>query len=333
MKIYLAPMEGVVDYVIRDLFSAIGGFDQMVTEFVRVTNQLLPAHVFYRYCPELYNQGKTRSGTPVYVQLLGGDPACLADNATLACQLGAPGIDLNFGCPAKTVNRHDGGAALLKNPSRLFDVIRAVKAAVPVTTPVSAKVRLGFEDKSLVKEIARAVEEAKAEKIVIHARTKKEGYKPPAHWEFIAHMKEELTIPTVANGDIWTVEDYFRCREISTCEDVALGRTAFARPDLALQIKAELSTTSLKHAPMSIGNASSFLTCSSFLTWDDLIKEWLPRFFQDSNVLGGEYYAVCRLKQWSKFLGRSYPQATDFFNLIKRQQTYSDLEQSLRMRE
>ena len=107
MRIFLAPMEGVVDYTMRDMLTRLGGFDRCVTEFVRITEQKLPARVFYRYCPELHTGGKTPAGTPVYVQLLGGDPDYMALNARTAERVGAPGIDLNFGCPAKTVNRSD----------------------------------------------------------------------------------------------------------------------------------------------------------------------------------------------------------------------------------
>src|SRR5687768_16120481 len=144
-SVQLAPMEGVLDFVLRDLLSEIGGFDRMVTEFVRVTERLLPASAYYKSCPELKTGGRTRSGTPVFVQLLGGQAGPVSENAGLAAELGAPGIDLNFGCPAKTVNRHDGGAALLKQPERVFEVTRAVRAAVPAGIPVTAKVRLGFD--------------------------------------------------------------------------------------------------------------------------------------------------------------------------------------------
>ena len=107
MRLYLAPMEGVIDHTMRDLFTRQGGVDRCVTEFVRINNSLLPPRVFYRMCPELRSGGKTPSGTPVHVQLLGGQPEPMADNAARAVELGAPGIDINFGCPAKTVNRSD----------------------------------------------------------------------------------------------------------------------------------------------------------------------------------------------------------------------------------
>ena len=123
MRLMLAPMEGVIDHVMRELLTSLGGIDRCVTEFVRVTDRLLPPRVFRRLCPELDTGGTTASGVPVYLQLLGGQAAVLADNAARAAELGAPGIDLNFGCPAKTVNRSDGGAILLREPQRVHAIV------------------------------------------------------------------------------------------------------------------------------------------------------------------------------------------------------------------
>lgn len=304
MKVYLAPMEGVVDPVLRELYSKVGGFDQMTTEFIRVTDKLNPDKVFYRYCPELFNGGKTKYGVPVYLQLLGGDPSCIADNANQAMKLGALGIDLNFGCPAKKVNQHDGGAALLQNPHRLFDIISAVKKTVDGKVPVSAKVRLGFEDKSLYKEIAHAVKEANADLFTIHARTKIEGYKPPAHWEYIALMKEIANpVPTVANGEIWTLDDYLKCKEVSGCEDVAIGRGAFSDPSLALQIK---------------GTGDS-------MNWQHIRESILPEFVDLCCQFKDENYALTRLKQWTKFLSKRYPESLNLFTNIKTKQVLTDV--------
>jgi len=158
VKILLAPMEGVVDPVLRDLITALGGVDYCVTEFIRVTTNLYPERVFLKYAPELKTGSRTLAGTPVFVQLLGGDPSPVAENAAKVAEMGAYGIDLNFGCPAKTVNRHDGGASLLKNPERVFQMTSAVRRAVPPSVPVTVKVRLGFSHKNDVIEIAQAAE-------------------------------------------------------------------------------------------------------------------------------------------------------------------------------
>ena len=299
-------MEGVVDSITREIYSKIGGYDHFVTEFIRVSQQVLPQNVFYKYCPELKTNGRTKYGHPVFLQLLGGNPTLIAENAQKAESLGALGIDLNFGCPAKTVNRNDGGSTLLKNPHRLYDVISSVKKQVQI--PVTAKVRLGFEDKSLVTEIAQAVNEAKASSITIHARTKLEAYTPPAHWEYIAIMKEVLTIPVLANGDIWSLEDYKNCKKISGCHNVALGRSAIAKPDLALEIKAYTYAQVHKH-----------------YTWKN-VYNLLLEFIELSLALKGEKFCLPRVKQWTKFLARTYPESLDFFESIKQIKKYSEFE-------
>lgn len=284
-------MEGVLDWVLRELLSEVGGLDRMVTEFVRVTDKLLPDHVFHRYCPELRQGGRTLSGTPVFVQLLGGQPEPIAENAARVVELGAPGIDLNFGCPAKTVNRHDGGAALLQKPERLFAVTSAVRRAVPAGVPVTAKVRLGFEHKNYHREIAAAVEEAGADHIVVHARTKLEMYTPPAHWEYLASMREGRKIKFLANGEIWSVEDYHRCVSVSGVRDVALGRGLVRRPELARAIR---------------GVAHDF----------DRV-DFLQKFLDRSVEYRGPIYAVARMKQILRYWSAGDEVARAWFDQVK----------------
>jgi hypothetical protein len=145
MQIALAPMEGLVDDILRDVLTQVGGIDWCVTEFIRVTERLLPAHYFHKFASELLTDAKTRAGVPLRVQLLGSDPVCLAENAAFAAELGAPVIDLNFGCPAKTVNKSRGGAVLLKEPELLHSILSHVRRAVPAHIPVTAKMRLGYD--------------------------------------------------------------------------------------------------------------------------------------------------------------------------------------------
>ncbi|MGO2366699.1 MAG: tRNA-dihydrouridine synthase, partial [Pseudoalteromonas sp.] len=241
MKLVLAPMEGVVDFKMRQLLTDIGGFDLCVTEFVRVVDLCLPERVFYRYCPELHNNGFTRSGTPVRIQLLGQIPNVLAENAVKAIKLGSHGIDLNFGCPAKTVNRSKGGAVLLKDPEHMYQIIKTVRDAVADEHNVSAKIRLGFDDDSNSQEIFDAVVSAGASSIAIHARTKRDGYNPPAYWEKIPPLIKDKDISVIANGEIWQVNDALLCQKRSGCSDLMLGRGALSHPDLAKKIKAHIN--------------------------------------------------------------------------------------------
>lgn len=293
-----APMEGVVDSHVRDLLTQIGGLDHACTEFVRVTDRLLPAHVVYGYAPELHNGGRTPSGVPVFVQLLGGQPQPMAENAAFVASLGALGVDLNFGCPAKTVNRHDGGATLLKNPERVFAVTSAVRAALPKLTPLTVKVRLGFDHKEFAVEIAQAAAAGGAERLTVHARTRNEMYVPPAHWEYIARMREAVAIQVVANGEIWSVEDFLRAREVTGCTAFALGRGLMARPDLALQI-----------ARYAVGELVDPLPWSEI---QKIVLQLLRRLEAISPAL-----AIGRVKQWCRFLSRTYPEAEVLFDRIK----------------
>lgn len=290
-------MEGVVDSLLRDVLTSVGGIDQCVTEFMRVTTLLQPDHVFHRYCPELLMNSKTRAGTPIFFQILGGHPEPMAANAVRAQELGALGIDINFGCPAKTVNRHDGGAALLKSPERIFSIVKSVRDSVDRATPVTAKIRLGFDDPSQCFENAAAAEEAGAHWLTVHARTKTDGYRPPAHWEWLPRIREKIKIPVIANGEVWTVDDYHRCREISGCDDVMIGRGAIANPLLFRQIRNN-----------DIGVSSQ--------SWLE-IKQLLPGFFRMAEQEKSGHFAQSRCKQWLKGLAIRYPEAEELFQQLK----------------
>ena len=304
MKLFLAPMEGVTDWVMRDLLTEVGGIDQCVTEFLRVTDTLYPDSVFYKNCPELHTGSRTRSGTPVFVQLLGGHAEPLALNAKRAQELGALGIDLNFGCPAKTVNRHDGGATLLKYTDRIYKIVKTVRDAVPADTPVTAKIRLGFDDPSACLENAKAVEEAGANWLTVHCRTKTDGYKPPAYWEWIAKIKEVSSIRLVTNGEIWNVDDFKRCHEVAGTNDYMIGRGALKNPFLFQQIK----QTAAQTLPLQKMSAVEFSRSTKFL---------LPRFYRSSQEHRHAEFAISRTKQWLKQLATEHAEFDALFNEIK----------------
>lgn len=235
----LAPMDGVTDWVHRELASELGGVSQCVTEFVRVTDRAPPRRVFLRTCPELDNGGLTRAGVPVFVQLLGGDAQTMAQAAEVAAALGAPGVDLNFGCPAKRVNNHDGGASILRCPERAGQITRAVRDAVPAHIPVSAKIRLGWEDSDSLLEIARSVEQGGASWLTIHGRTKSQMYAPPVDYAAIGRARAALSIPVVANGDLASLAALEACTAQSGAQAFMIGRGALARPYLFRTLRGE----------------------------------------------------------------------------------------------
>lgn len=308
MKLILAPMEGVVDFNMRQLLTDIGGFDLCVTEFVRIVDQILTPKVYFRYCPELYTEGRTRAGTPVRVQLLGQDANYLAENAVIASDLGSHGIDLNFGCPAKTVNKSKGGAVLLKTPEHIYEIVKKVREAVPTSNEVSAKIRLGFDDDTLSQEIFDAVNQAGANTITIHARTKKDGYRPPAYWEKIKPlMNSPHNMQVVANGEVWNLDDYKRCKVKSGCTDVMLGRGALAKPDLAKQI-------------MSANLSQDYTE----LSWQSILIHIINSSMHNEDPKKEKYFSS-RTKQWLRFLLLTYPEADLLFNDIKRLKLKDDV--------
>lgn len=307
-RIILAPMEGLADNILRDCLTLVGGIDLCVTEFIRVTDQLLPERVFYRLCPELYHGCKTPAGVPVRVQLLGSNPEALGLNAQRALALGSHGVDLNFGCPAKTVNRSQGGAILLREPKRIGNIVASVREAIGPKAWLSAKMRLGYEDTHLAVDNAQAIAAAGANELVVHARTKLQGYKPPAHWHLIKPIREAVNIPVIANGEVWSIEDYRQCQLISGCEDVMLGRGVVWRPDLACSIRnpEHLYYQWQQVHPLVMG-------------FCERVAQQVPSRFQGA-----------RVKQWLALLGRVYPEAATIFEQIKRLKTLADIETCLR---
>jgi len=292
-RILLAPMEGLADSLLRGVLTAIGGYDWGICEFVRVANSLLPLKTFERICPELRNGGRTGAGTPMRVQLLGSDAHLMAECARRLASLRPPGIDLNFGCPAPTVNRHRGGAALLGEPELLHAIAAAVRAAVPADIPVTAKMRLGIDDPGLAVANAQALEAAGIDELIVHGRTRADGYRPPARWEWIARVREAVSLPLIANGEVWTVEDFRHCQAATGCADIMLGRGAVADPLLARRARGQPAGGWDEVAP---GVAAY---------WLGVRGKVLPA------------HAGGRLKQWLAMLRRRYPQAELLYQRLR----------------
>ena len=304
MRIVLAPMEGLADVHLRRLLTAQSGFDWVVSEFIRVVDRVYPDRVFYNICPELQNGGRTDCGTPVRVQLLGNDLTAMAANAQRAIALGSHGIDINFGCPSKTVNRRQGGAVLLKDPDNLYRVVKSVRDALPESIVVSAKMRLGFDDTSLMLDNAQAVEAAGASELTVHARTRLQGYAPPAHWDELGRIRSHISIPLIANGDIWTVEDYHTCVAVSGTPDVMLGRGAVRNPDLAVRIRANQMTTA---------------------EWES-VNKLLGEFWNEVKLSLSDKDSVGRLKQWVNHLRQVHPAAEQLWQEIRAERKIATLD-------
>lgn len=307
----LAPMEGLTDAPMRAVQAEMGAFTFAVSEFMRVSGVVPPRSVFHRHVPELDRGAMTPSGLPVHVQLLGGHPGRLAQAAVVACQAGAQAIDINFGCPAPTVNRHDGGATLLKHPKRIREIVAAIRAAVPQEIPVSAKLRLGWDCPDAIFENAEMAAEGGAAWLTIHGRTREQGYKPPADWGPIRVVRERLGIPVVANGDIWSIEEFCRCREETGCDHFMIGRGALANPWLSHQIAAELGLVS--KGQVAIPN--------TVFDWRPPLRRLIH--WTEHYQAKAPHQNVGRLKQWLK-IASLYGSFSDFES-TKRAQSVDDI--------
>ena len=311
----LAPMEGLTDPLMRQILTQIAAdlgrpYDWSVSEFIRVTQHVLPAHVFYKYVPELHHDAKTAAGTPIHIQLLGSEAQLMAENAAYACELGAPAIDINFGCPAKTVNSHRGGSVLLDEPEVMYEIISAVRHAVPADIPVSAKIRLGYTDTSRIDDIRQAIADSGADWLTIHARTKTQGYKPPAYWEKIQGFNS-LNIPIIANGEIWSAEQAQSCMQQAGTPHLMLGRGAVTRPDLIACVDNENGASNQNLADNTMADVPTLL-------WQALLPHQI-KFLEGQAK--SEVVLVGRYKQWLGMLTKGYSEAQTVWDLIKREKS------------
>lgn len=223
-RTFLAPMEGITDQVFREVVIPLGGIGGACTEFVRISSTPVPPKVIRRYF------GKPRTDVPVGVQLMAADADHLAATIRHAETLGAPWIDLNFGCPAAVVFSKCAGSAMLAKPEAMAEIIRTAVATTGL--PVSAKMRAGIQDPGRLKEILLAVAEAGAAMITLHARLRIHGYHQPAHWEWIAEAVACINgrVPLIGNGGVDTPEDLLRMFSETGCDGVMVGRAALADP-------------------------------------------------------------------------------------------------------
>ncbi len=221
----LAPMEGVTEPCFRDLVLARNGADRLggaFTEFVRVVRHPLPRRILREHL------GEARFDAPVGIQLMGADVDALAETARRAGEVGAPLVDLNFGCPAKGAIAGCAGSAILREPKALETIVAACAKATAV--PVTAKIRAGYDDDRLLEDLARAAEAGGAAMLTVHCRTRAEAYQDEVDWRRIARAVAVVTIPVCGNGGISGHGDLERMRAETGAALSMVGRGALADP-------------------------------------------------------------------------------------------------------
>jgi len=232
----LAPMAGVTDTVFRRFIRNLGGCGLMMTEFTS-------ADGIVRHKDKKAKQYLTFYGNehPISAQLFGSDPATLADAARVVEDLGFDLVDLNLGCPAKKVVKCNGGSGLLRDLPLIKAIFESVRAAVKV--PFTVKFRAGWNDKEVVHvRLAKMAQECGLAAVALHARTREQGYSGQARWEWIAALKDAVSIPVIGNGDVRSPEDAAAMVAQTGCDAVMIGRTAASNPWIFRQIEQYTAT-------------------------------------------------------------------------------------------
>ena len=217
----LAPMDGFSDWPFRSLCSALGSA-MSYTEFVRA-EFIVQAfeHMLLRFTYE-------EPERPVVFQIYGDEPDEILEAALRIQELSPDIIDINMGCPSKTVANRGAGVGLMRTPLKVAHIFRKLSASLEV--PVTGKIRLGWEEQRNYKLIARIIEENGGAAIAVHARTKEQGYRGQADWEAIAEVKAAVKIPVIGNGDVKSAADIDRMKQFTGCEAVMIGRAAVGNP-------------------------------------------------------------------------------------------------------
>ena len=237
----LAPMAGVADIAFREL--CIGfGCAYTVTEMVSAKGFTMGD----RKSRDLLKRGETEH--PSAIQLFGSDPSIMAAAAERAMEFSPEIIDINMGCPAPKISGNGGGSALLKDLPLAGRIIRAVASAVDI--PVTVKIRSGWDSESIVAvELAKIAEDAGAAAITVHGRTRTQMYAPPVDTSIIAEVKQAVSIPVIANGDVTDGPGAAKMKEETNCDFILVGRGALGRPWVFSQINAFLKEGILMPEP------------------------------------------------------------------------------------
>ena len=240
-SVILAPMAGVTDWAFRSVCAELSGC-------VTVTEMVSSRALIYRDKKSISLLKKTRSKV-CGVQIFGNDPQMMAEAAAFALeQSGADFVDINMGCPMPKIVDNGDGCALMKDPALAARIVEAVKGAV--TVPVTVKMRKGWDRGSVnAVELAQAIEQAGASAVAIHGRTKTMLYSGTADWDIIYDVKQAVTIPVVANGDIFTPDDALSCRKRTGADGFMLGRTSFGDPWTLVQVRAALRGEPIPQTP------------------------------------------------------------------------------------
>ncbi len=243
-RVLQSPLSGVTDLVFRRLVRRYAPDSMMYTEMVNATG----LH-YVKELPKIMEIDECER--PISIQLFDCRPDFLAEAAVMAVAEGADTVDINMGCPVNKITKNGGGSSLLRQPEIAEEIVRSVVKAVDV--PVTVKTRIGWSDKEItILDFAKRMENAGAQMITVHGRTRAQGYNGAAKWEWIRKVKEILSIPVIGNGDIFTVEAAVRCLEETGADGVMCSRGTLGYPFLVGEVDHFLKTGELLATPTPV---------------------------------------------------------------------------------
>ncbi|MCA1903586.1 MAG: tRNA dihydrouridine synthase DusB [Cyanobacteria bacterium KgW148] len=244
-RVFQSPLSGVTDMVFRRFVRRFAPRSMMYTEMVNATG----LH-YVKELPQIMEVDREQE-TPISIQLFDCRPQFLAEAAQKAVAEGADTVDINMGCPVNKITKNGGGSSLLRQPQLAQEIVRSVVEAVPV--PVTVKTRIGWCEQEInILEFARRMEDAGAKMITVHGRTRAQGYNGSAKWEWIRRVKEILTIPVIANGDIFSVDAAVECLKQTGADGVMCSRGTMGYPFLVGEVDHFLRTGERLPAPTAL---------------------------------------------------------------------------------
>ena len=227
-RVLQSPLSGVTDLVFRRLVRRYAPDSMMYTEMVNATG----LH-YVKALPKIMEVDPHER--PISIQLFDCRPDFLAEAAQMAVAEGADTVDINMGCPVNKITKNGGGSSLLRQPELAAEIVRSVVQAVNI--PVTVKTRIGWTDQEInILDFAKCMEDSGAQMITVHGRTRAQGYNGPAKWEWIGKVKQVVTIPVIANGDMFSVDAAVRCLEMTGADGVMCSRGTLGYPFLVGEI-------------------------------------------------------------------------------------------------
>ncbi|MGI8469317.1 MAG: tRNA dihydrouridine synthase DusB [Pyrinomonadaceae bacterium] len=315
----LSPMAGVTDYTFRRLIKRRGGVGLVVSEFISVEG-------LTRGNPKAKRQMRfDEEERPFAVQIFGGQPERMALGAEMAEEVGADILDINCGCPAPKVVKHGGGSALLKDLPRLEIILKEIKKSISI--PLTLKLRTGFSDAVInCVDAAKIAEQCGVEHIQLHGRTREQGYKGLANWDWVREIKKAVKIPVSGNGDITTIESGLRRWRETGCDGILIGRGAMQNPWIFRQFQDALEGREIYQPDLAEKKAV-------LLEFFEMVREEMPELVALGKMkqLAGQFTkGLVGGAQFRQTLYHSHSAAeildniTIYFNTLTERQTFGD---------